>query len=618
MDDPNITMEEYIRLEEEKAQKRRKVFNWETATYGKIWYDEDVHDLRSVETEFPAIVLNDALTSEVMLSYEPTVSPLNDNKINFRISFDEFDDEDYTVIYDKNSFSYKIISVNDLKTDSENDNDKVNMPSFPSPEPTVSCFDDLDFFNDFENEFPAIIYNDALTSKLDFLTEPTISPQHIDEFNLKMKHHCPNDNDDDKVDIEHSSWDLSVKLLPDVINTDVGVYAHGSNKLLETIIMEYLVNISKRLAIWSLNEDILKTNDSDNQYAISIKEDTTYSCLHSPKTTKERRSIRRIQESQYAVFRLYGNKIFWKISNVVPTPRKSNTPYPIPWIRPASGLRPYHFTYPERKLTMEEMLYKFIDEGKREHEQMRAFICDFKTTNEILFKERNNSLIELRFGVQELLKVINNTPTIGCEVKGVTTRGERTLTQYAQNNDTNKTNEPDAQPSNKIQTPPIPFPRRLRKEKEEAQQKKFLENLKQLHINLPFIEALAQMPNSIVKQASIQRKRPGSFTIPCDIGQLHINNALADLGASISLMPYTMYEKLGLDMPEDSRVPIILGRPFLETARAMIDVFNKKITLRVGDDEVIFDVDQSIKRPPTEDDECFGIDDLDDTINAKA
>ncbi|GJX84684.1 DNA-directed DNA polymerase [Tanacetum coccineum] len=73
-----------------------------------------------------------------------------------------------------------------------------------------------------------------------------------------------------------------------------------------------------------------------------------------------------------------------------------------------------------------------------------------------------------------------------------------------------------------------------------------------------------------------------------------------------------------LDMPEDSRVPIILGRPFLATARAMIDVFNKKITLRVGDDEVIFDVDQSIKRPTTKDDECYGIDDLDETINEEA
>nr|GFA24007.1 hypothetical protein [Tanacetum cinerariifolium] len=57
------TMEEYIRLEEEKSQKCGKVFNWETARYGKIWYDEDVHDLRSVEIRFPAIVFNDSLTS---------------------------------------------------------------------------------------------------------------------------------------------------------------------------------------------------------------------------------------------------------------------------------------------------------------------------------------------------------------------------------------------------------------------------------------------------------------------------------------------------------------------------------------------------------------------------
>ncbi|GJR30406.1 hypothetical protein Tco_1106638 [Tanacetum coccineum] len=76
MDDPNITIEEYIRLEEEKAHRRGKVYNWETATYGKIWYDKDVYDLRSVETEFPAIVFNDSLTSKVTLSCEPMVSPL--------------------------------------------------------------------------------------------------------------------------------------------------------------------------------------------------------------------------------------------------------------------------------------------------------------------------------------------------------------------------------------------------------------------------------------------------------------------------------------------------------------------------------------------------------------
>ncbi|GJV19284.1 hypothetical protein Tco_1368304 [Tanacetum coccineum] len=65
MDDPNITMEDYIRLEEEKALRRGTVYNWETAKYGKIWYDEDVHDLRSVETElYSSSLLIEAFTSE--------------------------------------------------------------------------------------------------------------------------------------------------------------------------------------------------------------------------------------------------------------------------------------------------------------------------------------------------------------------------------------------------------------------------------------------------------------------------------------------------------------------------------------------------------------------------
>ncbi|GJT37614.1 retrotransposon protein, putative, ty3-gypsy subclass [Tanacetum coccineum] len=227
MDNLNITMEEYIRLQEEKA------LSW-------------------------AIVLDNTLTSDAAISCGPTVSPLNDNEIDFRISFDESDDEDYTVVYDENSFSYKIIYVNNLKTDSENDNDKVNMPSFPSPEPEVSYFNDLDFFKDFENEFPAIVYNDALTSKLDLLTEPTISPRHIDEFDLKDEtsfSKCdeeeqnvlyfndlfpfnviyPDDlkldtDNNNKIDIERPSRDMSVTPIPDVIN----VNAQGSNKLSES------------------------------------------------------------------------------------------------------------------------------------------------------------------------------------------------------------------------------------------------------------------------------------------------------------------------------------------------------------------------------------------------
>ncbi|GKG17713.1 hypothetical protein Tco_0372011, partial [Tanacetum coccineum] len=100
------------------------------------YYEDEDDCFTKFESEFPAIVLDD--TSREALSWEPTVSPLNDNEIDFRLSFDESYDEDYT--------------------------------------PEVSYFNDLDFFKDFENEFPAIVYNDALTSKLDLLTEPTVSP----------------------------------------------------------------------------------------------------------------------------------------------------------------------------------------------------------------------------------------------------------------------------------------------------------------------------------------------------------------------------------------------------------------------------------------------------------
>ncbi|GJU26105.1 hypothetical protein Tco_1164726 [Tanacetum coccineum] len=68
MEDPNINMEEYIRLEEEKARRRGKVYNCETDTYGKTWDNEDVNDLGSVESEFPAIVFNDTLTSDRSIS----------------------------------------------------------------------------------------------------------------------------------------------------------------------------------------------------------------------------------------------------------------------------------------------------------------------------------------------------------------------------------------------------------------------------------------------------------------------------------------------------------------------------------------------------------------------
>ncbi|GJU58441.1 hypothetical protein Tco_1236207 [Tanacetum coccineum] len=251
-------------------------------------YCEDEDDcFTNFETKFLAIVLDNTLTSDAAILCRPTVSPLNNNEIDFRISFDESDDEDYTVIYDENSFSYKIIYVDNLKTDSENNNDKVNMPSFPSPEPEVSYSNDLDFFKDFENEFPVIVYNDALTSKSNFLTEHIVSPQHIDEFNNETSlSECDEkeqnvlyfndlfhfnviypddlktdmDNDNDKINIEQTSRDMSVIPLPNVINVDT----QGSNKLLETSYDTSNTFFETETFIKKLNVNIMTCNHLSN------------------------------------------------------------------------------------------------------------------------------------------------------------------------------------------------------------------------------------------------------------------------------------------------------------------------------------------------------------------
>nr|GEZ89858.1 retrotransposon Gag protein [Tanacetum cinerariifolium]GEZ89860.1 retrotransposon Gag protein [Tanacetum cinerariifolium] len=74
-------------------------------------------------------------------------------------------------------------------------------------------------------------------------------------------------------------------------------------------------------------------------------------------------------------------------------------------------------------LTMKEILAKFIDEGKRKHEEMEIFIKEFRTTNELLLKEQNNLLSELKIKVNELSKVMSNILIPQYKVNGVTTRG---------------------------------------------------------------------------------------------------------------------------------------------------------------------------------------------------
>ncbi|XP_062080310.1 uncharacterized protein LOC133785064 [Humulus lupulus] len=135
-------------------------------------------------------------------------------------------------------------------------------------------------------------------------------------------------------------------------------------------------------------------------------------------------------------------------------------------------------------------------------------------------------------------------------------------------------------------------------------------------------------------------KDPGSFAIPCTIGNFYCGMALCDLGASINLMPMSIFKQLGigevrpttvtlqladrslahpdgkiedvlvrvdkfifptdfivLDYEADREVPIILGRPFLATGRTLIDVQKGELTMRVQDEKVTFNVFKAMRFP---------------------
>ena len=192
--------------------------------------------------------------------------------------------------------------------------------------------------------------------------------------------------------------------------------------------------------------------------------------------------------------------------------------------------------------------------------------------------------------------------------------------------------------------PAVPFPQRLQKSKLEEQFARFLKTFQKLEISMPFTEVVTQMPlyakflkdmlskkRKIVEEGIVnltatcsavmkkelpeKMKDPGSFTIPCIIEGVEIQEALCDSGASINLMPLSVAKQLSLgelipttitlqmadrsmvkpegvleyvlvtvgkfvfpvdfiilDMEEDSQVPLLLGRPFLATGVALIDM----------------------------------------------
>nr|GEX64157.1 hypothetical protein [Tanacetum cinerariifolium] len=101
----------------------------------------------------------------------------------------------------------------------------------------------------------------------------------------------------------------------------------------------------------------------------------------------------------------------------------------------------------------------------------------------------------------------------------------------------------------------------------------------------------------ILKKLPEKHRNPGKFLIPCGFSELKCK-ALADPGASINLMPLSVWKKLGLpelistrfDYESDPRVPLILGGPFLRTAHVLIDIHGEEMILRDGDERLTLNI----------------------------
>ncbi|KAL5569930.1 hypothetical protein UlMin_026505 [Ulmus minor] len=356
------------------------------------------------------------------------------------------------------------------------------------------------------------------------------------------------------------------------------------------------------------------------------------------------------------------------------------------------------FQAQEKKPTMEEAFTQFMT-------RTNAFIDDTQAN----FRNQGASIRNLEHQVGEISKLLtertqgalpSNTERNPREhAKAITLRSGKELEQsrgaskQAIEEDTSVPKDQDAttpitQTLSKPSSNTIPFPQRLRKQNLDKQFSKFIDIFKSLHINLSFVDMLEQIPKyaKFLKEflsnkkkleanekvmlteecsAILQRKLPpklkdpGSFTIPCTIGDFNFDKVLCDLGASINLMPLSIFRKLGLgevksttvslqladrsikhlrgiiedvlvkvdkfifpadfivlDMEEDREISLILGRPFIATGRTLIDVHQGKLILRVQDEQVTFNVFEAMKFP-SDVDACFEISVLDRVVAEK-
>ncbi|XP_060974216.1 uncharacterized protein LOC133039358 [Cannabis sativa] len=175
----------------------------------------------------------------------------------------------------------------------------------------------------------------------------------------------------------------------------------------------------------------------------------------------------------------------------------------------------------------------------------------------------------------------------------------------------------------------------FQKQQQDGQFKKFLDVLKQLHINIPLVEALEKMPNYVkfLKDILTKKRRLGEFeTVPltegcsamlktrpttvtlqlADRSMAHLEGKIEYVLVQIDKFIFPA-DFIIIDHEADRDVPIILGRPFLATGRTLIDVQNGELTMRVNDQKVTFNVFNAM-RFPDEIEECSRISVIDSIV----
>ncbi|GJS05852.1 homeodomain-like protein [Tanacetum coccineum] len=216
---------------------------------------------------------------------------------------------------------------------------------------------------------------------------------------------------------------------------------------------------------------------------------------------------------------------------------------------------------------MEDTLSKFMSESTKRHEENSNLSKEIRASTDVAIHNQGASIKTLEIQIEQMSKSISTTieadsypiRRIGSSQYAVSTGKGRTL-MY----ETRQTT--------------ILFPSRLNGYYYEEKKGSY---------GPQFSEAYSEASQSIPQK----EKDLGSFTLPCFINNVCFDNALVDLGSSVSVMPISTYLNLGLGELAHTKLTVELElktRPFLSTPRAKIDVYKRKITLRVGEERIVF------------------------------